>query len=128
MDMRLAASDAAVFLDMPRLTCLRRVIERRFRYRRTPRPDMAAGCPERLERQFLKYVWDYPKTRRPGILRKLESLPEEKETFVLRSPGEVRDFLLRVAGTRNTGTRNTGTRNTGTRNTGTRNTGTRKPI
>lgn len=102
MDMRLAAADAAIFLDMPRYMCLRRVISRRLRYAGKPRPDMASGCPERLEWQFLRYVWDYPKSRRPGILRKLESLPKEKETFVLRSSGEVRGFLLRVAaGTRN---------------------------
>lgn len=98
MDMRLAASDTAIFLDMPRSMCLRRVVERRFRYRRAPRPDMAPDCPERLEWQFLKYVWEYPKSRRPGILRKLENLPEEKETFVLRGSGEVRDFLREVGG------------------------------
>ncbi len=96
MDMRLAAADAAIFLDMPRSLCLRRVIERRVRFAGKPRPDMASGCPERLGWQFLKYVWDYPKSRRPGILRKLESLPEGKEAVVLRSPGEVRDFLREV--------------------------------
>lgn len=93
MDMRLAASDAAVFLDMPRVLCLRRVIERRIRFAGKPRPDMAPGCPERIEWSFLKYIWDYPKTRRPGILAKLEAMPEGKESFVLRNPGEAEGFL-----------------------------------
>lgn len=103
MDKRLAASDAAVFLDMPRILCLRRVVERRLRYARKSRPDMAAGCPERLDWKFLKYVWNYPKTRRPGILRKLENLPEDKEAVVLRSAGEVREFLRRMAEARDPG-------------------------
>lgn len=98
MDVRLAASDAAIFLDMPRFLCLRRVVERRLRYHRISRPDMAPGCPERLDWQFLKYVWNYPKTRRPGILQKLEAMPEEKETFVLRSPAEAEEFLREAAG------------------------------
>lgn len=96
MDMRLAACDAAIFLDMPRILCLRRVISRRIRFAGKSRPDMAPGCHERVEWQFLKYIWDYPKTRRPGILEKLEALPEEKPTFVLRSPEEAREFLESV--------------------------------
>ncbi len=96
MDARLAASDAAVFLDMPRSTCLRRVVSRRFRYAGKPRPDMAPGCPEKVEWQFLKYVWNYPKTRRPGVLARLEAMTEGKETFVLWGPDEVRDFLREV--------------------------------
>lgn len=93
MEMRLAASDAVVFLDLPRFLCLRRVLERRLRFAGKPRPDMAPGCPERLDLEFLKYVWNYPKTRRPGVLARLEDLPDEKEVLVLRSPREVEGLL-----------------------------------
>jgi adenylate kinase family enzyme len=96
MDVRLAAADAAVFLDMPRNLCLWRVIGRRFRFAGKPRPDMAPGCPEKIEWQFLKYIWNYPKTRKPGVLAKLESLPDGKETFVLRSSGETEEFLREI--------------------------------
>lgn len=93
MDIRLARAEIVVFLDMPRSLCLWRVVARRLRHARRSRPDMAPGCPERLEWQFLKYVWNYRKTRRPRVLEKLENLPPEKRVFVLRSPDEVRRFL-----------------------------------
>lgn len=37
MDLRLQACDTVVFLDMPRLTCIRRVLLRRLRHRRRAR-------------------------------------------------------------------------------------------
>jgi len=49
LDSRLAACDGVIFLDVPRLICLRRVLKRVALYRKESRPDMAAGCPERLK-------------------------------------------------------------------------------
>lgn len=93
MDLRLSAADAVMFLDLPRRLYMRRVIYRRFRYARRSRPDMAPGCPERIDLQFLKYLWRYPRDRCPGILQKLRSLPQERTAVVLRSPAEVGAFL-----------------------------------
>ena len=93
LDLRLSAADAAVFLDLPRRLYLWRVVSRRIRYVRRPRPDMAPGCPERIDFEFLKYLWRYPKRRRPGILQKLQDLPKEKTAIVLRFPAEVEAFL-----------------------------------
>lgn len=89
LDIRLAAADAVIFLDLPRSLYIRRVVLRRLRYAGGTRPDMAPGCPERLTFGFLKYLWRYPAERRPGILRKLQSLPKEKTRLILRSPAEV---------------------------------------
>ena len=49
LERRLERANAVVFLDVPRLTCLRRVIVRSWRYRGRPGPGMPDGCPERLE-------------------------------------------------------------------------------
>lgn len=96
LDLRIAASDAVVFLDKPRHLCLWRVTKRRLRYWGRSRPDVAPGCPERLDREFLRYIWSYPMERRPGILRKLESTSRSKDVFVLRSEGETRRFLAEL--------------------------------
>lgn len=98
LDLRLAAADAVIFLDLPRALRIRRVLVRRLRYRklryaRRPRPDMAPGCPERLTFQFLKYLWKYPIEYRPGILRKLETLSREKTVLILRTPPETSHLL-----------------------------------
>jgi adenylate kinase family enzyme len=93
LDLRLAAADAVIFLDLPRSLCIRRVVSRRLRYARSSRPDMAPGCSERLDPEFLRYLWKYPTERRPGILRKLELASSEKTVILLRSPEEVSWFV-----------------------------------
>lgn len=95
LDLRLEACDAVVFLDLPRRVCLWRVLKRRALYRHSPRPDMAPGCPEKLDWKFLKFVWDYPRTRRPAVLEKLERRSRGKTVAVLRSQKEIENFLAR---------------------------------
>jgi len=64
-----------------------------MQYRGETRPDMAANCPERLEWEFLKYVWEFPKKKRPKILQKLQALPDSQQVIVLRSPAEVKAYV-----------------------------------
>ncbi len=90
LDLRLAACDTAVFLDTPKLTCLWRVLKRRVLYRDRRRPDMAAGCPEKLDWQLLKWVCIYP---REEILQALSRHARGKRVYVLRSEAEVENFL-----------------------------------
>ncbi len=93
MDMRLAAADTIIFLDMPRLLCVWRVFKRVMTYRKGARPDMAPGCHERLDWPFLAYVWNYPRKRRPEVLRRLEHHAPHKTVVRLRTPRQVRRFL-----------------------------------
>ncbi|HXG67078.1 MAG TPA: DNA topology modulation protein [Blastocatellia bacterium] len=93
LDLRLAACDTVIFLDIPRRVCLWRVLKRTIRHRKGSRPDMGKGCPERLDWQFLKWVWSYPKERRPVILKKLEACSQSKNVFRLQSQREIERFL-----------------------------------
>lgn len=99
LDLRLAAADTIVYLDFPRLLCLYRAVKRTFTYRGRTRPDMASGCPERLDADFLKWIWNYPVRSRPGVLEKLERLRGQKEIVHLRSPREVDAFLASASRT-----------------------------
>ncbi len=54
---------------------------------------MGAGCEERFDLQFFKWIWEYPKTKRPSILKRLNQLSKEKDVIILKSPNEVRQFL-----------------------------------
>ena len=96
LDIRLDKADAVIFLDLPRSLCIRRVLSRRLRYARRSRPDMAPGCPERLDLEFLRYLWKYPAERRPGILQKLERASSGKTVIVLRSPEEIARFIAEL--------------------------------
>ena len=98
MPERIAAADTVVFLDLPRTTCLWSVVKRRFRYRGQARPDMTEGCDERLTLTFLKWVWDYPKTRRPGILASLRrARADGRRVIRLRSRKAMAGFLAGLA-------------------------------
>jgi adenylate kinase family enzyme len=95
MAQRLAACDTVVFLDLPRLVCLWRIVRRAIRYAGRSRPDMTPGCAERLTWAFAWWVLSYPSTRRPGVLRRLAELPRTTRVWRLRSSREVEAFLNR---------------------------------
>lgn len=96
LDVRLAACDTAVFLDLPRAVCLWRVLKRLVTYRNATRPDMAEGCGEKFDPKFLHWVWTYPSRTRPKILARLDEFAAGKRVVRLRSDAEVEKFLAEV--------------------------------
>lgn len=93
MDVRLEAADTIIFMDFPRVICLYRAVKRYFQYRGKSRPDMVEGNDERLDWNFLKWIWNYPRDKRPGILKTLEWLALQKQVVILHSPKEADLFL-----------------------------------
>lgn len=71
-DMRDGAADTIVFFDLPRIACMTGVLTRFARLHGRVRPEMAPGCPERLDLAFLRYVWRYRQRHRPRILAWIE--------------------------------------------------------
>lgn len=94
MDLRLAACDTAILLDLPRSVCLYRVLKRRLKYRNTNRPDMSEGCHEQIDYEFLKWIWDYPKTKKLRVEEKLKRFENEKAIIRLKSQREVEEFFV----------------------------------
>lgn len=93
MDIRLPLAETIIFLDFPRWLCLLRVLRRWLTYQGRSRPDMAPGCPEKVDMAFLRWIWNYPQRSRPNTLALLRSLQQEKQIIRLQSPGAVRLFL-----------------------------------
>jgi adenylate kinase family enzyme len=98
LDVRLAACDTVIFLDLPRVVCLWRVLKRVAMYRRGGRPDMAEGCRERLDLKFMRWVWGYPSSTRPKIMWMLEHKATGKRVVRLRSRAAVEGFLAEFDG------------------------------
>ena len=96
MDIRLNAADTIIFLDIPRTICVYRAFKRMIQYRNKTRPDMGEGCEERFSFEFFKWIWEYPKTKKPKILDKLEQLSKEKEVIIFKSSNEVDNFLEKL--------------------------------
>jgi adenylate kinase family enzyme len=90
LSLRIAAADTIVFLDFSRVVCMLGVFERRIRKRRS---GVAPGCPEKLDWEFLRWVWTYPKKRRPKVLALLASVADEKRVIVLGSRRDARRFV-----------------------------------
>ncbi|MHB1685008.1 MAG: DNA topology modulation protein [Bacilli bacterium] len=94
MDMRLEAADTVIFLDFPRALCLARVLKRRVQYHGRTRPDLGEGCEEKMDLEFLKWIWNFPKRERANILSRLDAASRRGKAIVhLRSPKQVDEYL-----------------------------------
>ncbi len=84
---RLKFADFVIVLNFSRWICLWRIVRRFWRYRRGTRPDMGAGCRERLNREFLCYVWEYRSRMFPRVL---ETVAESRVPVrIVDSPREL---------------------------------------
>lgn len=72
---RLRRADLVVWLDHPRRVCLRRIAKRVWTESGKVRPDMGEGCPERFDASFVRWVWDWKRTHRPGVLDRMLNSP-----------------------------------------------------
>lgn len=93
LELRLAAADVVILLDLPPTRCLWGAIRRYFQWRGRSRPDMGVDCPEQLTWEYLHWIWNYPKDNRPRTLARMEAHQDHQQQFRLRSRGEVEDFL-----------------------------------
>jgi adenylate kinase family enzyme len=93
LDLRLQRCDTIVFLDLPRVLCLWRIVKRFLAYRGRTRPDVAEDCRESLNLEFVSWVWNYPRRSRPKVIKRLQEHAQGKQIFWLRTRSEVRRFL-----------------------------------
>mgnify|MGYP001019937704 CR=1 FL=1 len=95
LDIRIGRADTIIFLDMPTLLCIYRVIKRRVMYHRKTRPDLNERCPEKLDWAFLKWVWNFRRRSRPRVVQKLQEASSEKQIIILKNRKQVDDFIRR---------------------------------
>lgn len=93
LDIRIAACDTIIFLDLAPMICLWRAFKRWLRYRHHTRPDMAEGCPERFSFEFIVWILSYPVRTRPRVLQLIHTDSANSKLFHLRSTKEVEAFL-----------------------------------
>lgn len=93
LEMRLEKCDTAIFLDLPRTLCVYRILKRVALYKKGSRPDMADGCDEQFDWEFLKFVWNFPTRSKPKVEALLNRFGLEKTIFRLRSKKEIEDFF-----------------------------------
>ena len=89
LPMRLGRADTIVFLDYPRRIYLFRVLKRIFKSRGRVRPDMGDGCPEHLDWEFLRWVWNFERDERPKISNALPALSDDQVLHRFCHPREL---------------------------------------
>lgn len=90
---RLNEADTIIFLNLPRLVCFCRAWKRYFCFRGRSRPDMADGCCEKMDREFVWWLlWEgRTRQRREKFQKVLEQYPEK--TVVLKSQKDIDRYL-----------------------------------
>lgn len=96
---RLTTADRIIYLNFNRWRCLYRVIKRYLTYRGQSRTSMAAGCPEKLDLDFIWWVLWYG--RRPTKLRQFNQICQTyaDKTLVFRHPKQLASWLHSLAET-----------------------------
>lgn len=94
LDVRVPFCDAIIFLEMPPSVCVYRVLKRVAGSYGKTRPDMADGCAEQFDWEFIKWIWDFPNRSKPKIEKLLKRYENEKTIIRLRSKREVESFLM----------------------------------
>lgn len=92
MDMRLLEADTIIFLHYKTIRCLYGVTKRRIQYHKKTRPDMGEGCKEKLDLEFLNWVYQFNRKKAPSIYQKLDQL-HDKQIHIFKNPKETKQFL-----------------------------------
>ena len=92
MPERIARCDTIIYLDFSRAACFRGVLKRELTSYGKVRPDMGEGCPERVDLEFMKWVWNFNKNKRERNYKLLEEAKHAK-VIVLKNRRAVKRFL-----------------------------------
>lgn len=80
-ELRRRVCDTVFWFDLPRRTCMLGILTRIAKSYGQVRPEMAPGCPEKIDFEFFRYVWTYRARQRPNLLAFFEGLRPD-QTFV----------------------------------------------
>ncbi len=93
---RLREADRIIILELNRFVCLWRVLKRWRFHRGRVRPDMAEGCPEKVDGEFIRWVLHDGRTKdkKQAFDRWERQYPEK--VLRIRSVKQQKDFLRRL--------------------------------
>lgn len=97
LDLRLQRADTVVLMEFPRLQCLIGVFRRWLQFVGRTRPDMAEGCPEKIDTEFVLWVWRFPR-RRQRTREVIEQHGSHCRLIVLKSRADTARFLRWLVG------------------------------
>jgi adenylate kinase family enzyme len=93
LDLRVPRADAIVWLQHSLPICYWRIMKRVIGSYGQVRPDMAEGCPEQFDWEFLRYVWRFRRLYEPRIIDALDRHHAWPRTVTLRGDAQSAAYL-----------------------------------
>lgn len=97
LPLRLPRTDLVIWRRPSIGSSLAGVFRRWWKFRGRSRPEMAPGCPEKIDLQFLRYIWDFERVHAPQISAMIALHGAHIPVLVLKSYREG-DALLALLG------------------------------
>lgn len=94
-DVRFERADTVIVLAPPRWVCVHGALTRSMRNR--GRAVQAAGCRERIDVAFLRWIWRYERDSRPRLDAALARHAPRLRVIELTSRRQAMDFIEQVA-------------------------------
>ncbi|MDG5789583.1 topology modulation protein [Evansella sp. AB-P1] len=92
-------ADTIIYLELPLIVCLFRVVKRWIQNIGKTRSDMGEGCKEKLDWQFIKFIvttFYQRKKKMKTRLKAFQSLKESNNVYVLKSKKDIANFLTEL--------------------------------
>ena len=89
LDMRLNSATLVIHFKIGRLKCLTGYLKRLVKNYNRSRSDITAGCSEKLDFEFMKYIWNFEKENHSRAEEILKAHPDVKMiTFYSRKQAD----------------------------------------
>ncbi len=93
LHLRLPRTHLVIWVRPSRWVSLRGAITRWVRYFGRTRPEMADNCPEKIDFEFLHYIWTFETYQAPKLEENLEKFGPQVPVLTLRSHAEMNRLL-----------------------------------
>jgi len=94
---RMAEADIIIFLLFNRFSCFYRAYHRYIKYKNKTRPDMADGCKEKFDSEFVKWILWRGRTKRVRDQYKNTILKYEKKSVVIKNQKELDGYIKSIS-------------------------------
>ncbi len=93
LSIRMPRAELVIWLRIGIARCLMNVMRRVVTGYGQVRPEMAEGCPEKFNLEFLRYIIEFDRMQTPRIEAALKEFGDDLPLIVLRSRSEIDDFV-----------------------------------
>lgn len=88
-------AELIVIFDIPRYWAIYRVLKRSLlnRLGLVRAVGLPLECPEKIDIEFLRYIWNFPRDRRPAIDESIQQFSNLKNVRIIKNQNELRQFI-----------------------------------